>query len=188
MIVRRLLLVSLVGLAGCVDGASPVPPAAAVLVPVPEAAALGISLLADQTVVSRFQGQGLACRGLLRIADGRADLVCLDALGQRVLALEWKGADAVLTAAPPGTELNGNLVAAEIAAVYAPRDALQELYRRAGLSIVETATSRRVAAPNRPVLDIEYEPDFEHRWIGRTRLFNRLTGHSIEVQSRRIDR
>lgn len=154
------------------------------MLPLPPPGQVAEPLVADHLVVARFGDRALSCRGLFRVTAERVELVCLDAIGQRALGLDWSAAGPRITAAPPGFELPPGLIAGEIAAIFAPAPALAAVYRPAGLTVAEDAAGRRIADGSRTLVRIDYTPDVTGRWSGRSVLTNLLTGHSIEVRSR----
>ena len=179
---RVWLLASIVGLLlGCASQSEPGPPAP---LPLPPPSALGPPIMAEQRVVAEFGDRVYVCRSLVRITGTRAEFVCIDDLGQRLLAIDWDAGGVRAGTLPPGVDLPAEFVAGEIAAMFASPGSLAGSYSAAGLSVIETPTERRILAGRQAVLSVEYEPDLAGRWTGRARLTNLRTGHSIEVRSR----
>ena len=179
---RAWLLTSIVGLLlGCASQSEPGPPAP---LPLPPPAALGAPIMAEQRVVAAFGDRVYVCRSIVRLSEARAEFVCIDDLGQRLLAIDWDAGGVRAGTLPPGVDLPPEFVAGEIAAMLAAPGSLAESYSAAGLSVIETPTERRVLAGRQTILSVVYEPDLAGRWTGRSRLTNLRTGHSIEVRSR----
>ena len=149
----------------------------------PQAMGVTVSLAQRLTIERAPAGRPVAARSLDTLLEIDASSVRLAAfaLGQRVMTLTWDGT--ALTSerhALLPAEVDAAYVLRDVQWMYAPLDALRKVLP-AGWQLDERGDERTLSHGATPILLIRYGA--EPRWMGRSRMENRLEGYSLTIES-----
>lgn len=149
----------------------------------PDAMGVVISVEQRLTVERTPGGQPVATRSLdtLLEIDAKSLRMAAFAVGQRVLTLDWDGTSLVTERhALLPAEVDAAHVLRDVQWMYAPLHTLRAVLPP-GWLLDDVGDERVLSHDAVPVLLIHY--DAAPRWMGRSKLENRLEGYSLTIES-----
>lgn len=183
-------------LAGCASSAGlnrdPARDTAAFLAPdlrldLPDPAAMGRSVEAVQMVTAHHAGDTMVFEAHLSMTPERVLLVGVDATGQRLMTVTWRGTQITVETAPfLPKEVRPGAMLADLVALYWPADAVRQALRQSGAELSVDATSRIVRLHGRPILEAVYRGGSANPWQGGLHYRNLAWGYEIDVETLQV--
>lgn len=173
------------GLAG--QGRDPARDTAAYLAPdlrldLPDPASMGRKIEAVQMVTARHDGRTVVFEAHLSITPDRVLLVGVDATGQRLMTVTWRGSKIDVETAPVlPPEVRPGAMLADIVTLYWPEEVVRQALQASGADLSVTAESRIVTLNGKPVLQADYRGGSGHPWQDGLHYRNLAWSYDIDV-------
>ncbi|HVJ42883.1 MAG TPA: DUF3261 domain-containing protein [Dongiaceae bacterium] len=178
-------------LGGCTSlggqGSDPARDTAAYLAPdlrldLPDPASMGHNVEAVQMVTAHRDGRTIVFEAHLSITAERVLLVGVDATGQRLMTVTWRGSRINVETAPVlPKEVRPGAMLADIVTIYWPEQVVRQALRSSGADLSVTAEGRTVTLRGRPILRADYHGGSAHPWQAGLSYRNLAWGYDIDV-------
>lgn len=187
-----LLLALLSGCMGTTGKSAQLRETAVILAPnlrldLPEPGAMRRSLEAVQMVTAHHDGQTIVFEAHLSVSPERVLLVGVDATGQRLMTVTWRGSQIeVVTSAYLPKEVRPGAMLADLVALYWPEDVVRHALASAGASLSVDATRRVVSLHGKTILEATYQGGSAAPWSGGLHYRNLSWGYDIDVETLQV--
>jgi hypothetical protein len=193
------ILLFLVALAGCSSmggqAGDPGRDTVALLAPnlrldLPAPASMGRSIEAVQMVTAHHDGDTVVFEAHLSVTPERALLVGVDATGQRLMTVTWRGSDITVERSPflPQSVRPGAMLA-DLVVLYWPADVVRQALASSGANLAVDATSRTISLHGKPVLQATYQGGAADPWSDTGLHYRNLAwGYDIDVATLQVSK
>jgi hypothetical protein len=193
------ILFLLVALTGCSSmdrqAGDPGRDTAALLAPnlrldLPDPASMGRSIEAVQMVTAHHDGDTVVFEAHLSVTPERALLVGVDATGQRLMTVTWRGNDITVERSPflPQTVRPGAMLA-DLVVLYWPVDVVRQALKSSGASLTVDTASRIISQHGKPVLEARYQGGATDPWGDASLHYRNLAwGYDIDVVTLQVSK
>jgi len=156
----------------------------------PDPAAMGRSIEAVQMVTAHRGNDTVVFEAHLSITPDRVLLVGVDATGQRLMTVTWRGNNISVDRSPMlPKEVRPGAMLADLVALYWPVDVVRQALKASGASLAVDAASRTVSLQGKPVLMATYQRGAADPWNGGGLHYRNLAwGYDIDVVTLQVSK
>ena len=141
-------------------------------------------------VTAHHDGDTVVFEAHLSVTPERALLVGVDATGQRLMTVTWRGGDITVERSPflPQAVRPGAMLA-DLVVLYWPADVVRQALKSSGASLAVDAGSRIVSQRGKPVLQATYRGSALDPWSDAGLHYRNLAwGYDIDVETLQVSK
>lgn len=152
----------------------------------PDLSSLDHHIEVVQSVVASYGGQSIAIEGRIDAGPDHFTMVCSDGLGRRAVTVQWTRSGVSYETAPwVPRQLRPQNMLADLVMIYWPQDALTKAMPDA--IITTTPTSRSIVIGGKDIANVDYAPQADDVWLGKTRYHDRLWDYTLSIESAALE-